>query len=155
MNPRLTRYSLFELGFDARMQKIIQGAISTVYLNYSTVQRYFPRCDVAGSYAPAWFRHLSLAGAVPAKCRECDHIVEGQCTRVRGNLIDLDHGPCPMEGSSMPASYQVKGVWTFVPAKCSTCQHLVLNRIGTLVCTYDQERWGDWEPGRVSSHSAS
>jgi hypothetical protein len=154
---------VIELGLEAREQGIIRKAISTIYMKYSTVQRYFPHCPVEGSYDSVGYGHLSLRGAVPTKCSSCEHVFEAQCARVSGSLIDLDHGPCPIEGSSRPASYEIKGIWTFVPTKCSTCQYLGLSIIGKLVCKYDSERWGDfprgmdwgdWEPGEeVGMHN--
>lgn len=108
----------------------------------------FPRCTVPGSVDRVPYGHF-MWGAIPQKCRSCDHLFEGGCTRaieqVQGYLA-LDHGPCPIKGPTNPVlvdtPYYTSKV--YVPSKCQSCRYLELDRIRGFVCNYERERWGSF-----------
>jgi hypothetical protein len=106
----------------------------------------FPRCTVVGPVEPVPYSHF-ISGAVPRKCRTCEHLFEGGCRRaieqVQGYL-SLDHGPCPVKGPTDPVLVETTHFKSkvYVPSKCERCPNLELDRIRGFVCNLDRERWG-------------
>lgn len=108
----------------------------------------FPRCTVSGSVEPVQYSHF-ISGAVPSKCRHCNYLFEGGCTRAMEQVqgyLSLDHGPCPVKGPTDPVlvetRYYVSKV--YVPSKCSSCRHLFLESYGGFVCNFERVKWGDF-----------
>lgn len=129
--------------------------------------QYFPRCPVNGPIdPPVAFGHMGSRGAVPAKCGQCCHLFEGECTRYInevGHYLHLDHGPCGINGPTDPVTYEdefIKGK-ADVPRKCSKCNFLAIHPIFGFHCTKDSDKWGDfhrgldwgdWNPDFVTLH---
>lgn len=112
---------------------------------YRTV---FPRCTVPGSFEPEPYSHL-INGAVPRKCRECDHLFEGSCRRAMAQVqgyLSLDHGPCPIKGPTDPVLVETQHYLSkvYVPSKCRTCRNLLLDSIQGFVCNLEREKWGSF-----------
>lgn len=110
---------------------------------YRTV---IPRCVVVGSLEPVSYSHF-MTGAIPAKCRACENMFEGGCTRameqVQGYLA-LDHGPCPVRGPTEPVIVETEHYTSklFVPAKCERCRFLELEKARGFVCNFERAKWG-------------
>jgi hypothetical protein len=115
--------------------------------------RYFPPCPVDGPIdPPVAFGHVCLTGAVPAKCAQCPHLFEGECTRYIedvGQYLHLDYGPCGINGSTDPVTFENQFVKAKVevPRKCATCRHLAVHSIHGFHCTKDSDKWGDFHRG--------
>lgn len=114
---------------------------------------YFPPCPVDGPIEPPVpFGHLGLRGAVPHKCRSCEHLFEGSCTRyfdMVGGYLHLDHGPCGIPGPTDPVFFEDQFVTSKVevPRKCATCVFLKTDRIRGFSCKKDTAQWGDFPRG--------
>jgi len=108
----------------------------------------FPRCPVVGPVRPgARFRHGGYEGSVPAKCVDCEHLFEGDCTRGSafvGTYLVLDHGPCFREGATNPVpQHSSRGSEDLsVPLKCLDCLYLRTDRILGSTCGSESETWG-------------
>lgn len=128
----------------------------------------FPICTVSGGYKPVAYNHFG-AGAVPAKCRKCDALFEGGCTRAMDlvqRYLALDHGPCGVKGPTDPVRYENEWMRSKVevPRKCASCPHLEVNRSRGLHCDKDRDVWGNfprgldwgaWRPGQPDLTLAS
>lgn len=103
--------------------------------------RYFPPCPVDGPIdPPVAFGHMGSRGAVPAKCGQCRHLFEGECTRfieTVGHYLHLDHGPCGINGPTDPVTYEDEFIKAKVevPRKCSRCRFLAVHQIFGFHCT--------------------
>lgn len=125
------------------------------------IPRYFPRCEVEGSITPAKpFVHLTLEGAVPAKCGSCKLLFEGECRRnphrvhymhLDYGYMHLDHGPCPIPGDTSPVTFtfqvEDRSYTVFIPRKCENCKYLGSDDILLAYCNQDSEIWGDFQRG--------
>ena len=115
--------------------------------------RYFPPCPVDGPIdPPVAFGHMGSHGAVPAKCGQCRHLFEGECTRyieTVGHYLHLDHGPCGINGPTDPVTYEDEFIKAKVevPRKCSRCRFLAVHPIFGFHCTKDADKWGDFHRG--------
>lgn len=88
-----------------------------------------------------------MTGAVPAKCRTCENLFEGGCTRAIEQVkwyLALDHGPCPVRGSTKPVTVETDYYTSkvFVPEKCQHCQFLELEKSRGFVCNFERPKWG-------------
>lgn len=120
------------------------------------LRHQFPICQVEGPIEPAVpFSHMGLGGAIPNKCRNCQLMFEGSCTRgmyVGITYLQLDYGPCGIDGptDSVVFDYMEQKRRVGIPRKCSTCHFLKVGSTG-LPCRKDAEKWGgrglDWGDG--------
>lgn len=98
-------------------------------------------CPFTGSQEPVPYGHLGLRASIPSKCKGCEFFFEGQCKKISNRLMRLDYGFCGIEGSKElvddPRSRRK------IPKKCSSCEFLKEHEIYGLVCTKDQELWGE------------
>lgn len=102
---------------------------------------YEKECPFEGDQSPAEVQSGPLRYARPAKCVGCVNFHEMRCKVITNRYLRLDYGFCGIEGSKELVDHpKAKRA---IPAKCSTCQYLGEKPLYGLVCTKDEEAWGD------------
>jgi len=106
---------------------------------------YEKECPIDGSQEPVSWGHLGIEAKVPEKCRACEFFFEGKCKQIRNRLVRLDYGFCGVEGSKeLVEDSRAKRK---IPKKCSECQFLKEHDVLGLVCSKDEEIWGEMPRG--------
>jgi len=106
---------------------------------------YKKECPFDGSQKPVPAAHLTGAFSIPEKCDGCEFFFEGRCKKITNRLLRLDYGFCGIEGSKeLVSDPRAKRK---MPLKCVSCPFLKTHEILGLVCTKDQELWGDLPRG--------
>jgi hypothetical protein len=126
-----------------------QSELSIVYNDKCMRKRYFPSCTVDGLIEPPIpFKHMASSGAVPNKCRNCQHFFEGECLRAideQHRYLKLDYGFCGIPGETDPVFYQNDRIVSDIeiPRKCAECIFLT----SRFSCQKDAHKWGDFSRG--------
>jgi hypothetical protein len=102
---------------------------------------YEKECPFEGPQQPVSASHLASRFSIPKKCRGCQFYFEGSCKKITNRLLRLDYGFCGIEGSKeLVSDPRAKRK---IPLKCASCPFLKEHDILGLVCSKDQEIWGD------------
>lgn len=111
------------------------------------LDRCFPSCPVKGNLKPVPFEHLCSRGAVPRKCILCPYLFEGECMRVEGRYMHLDHGPCDVIDKEpslieIEKRRQNRTIRYRIPFKCEKCKHLGWDNLRLFYCRVELDVWG-------------
>lgn len=102
---------------------------------------YQSECPFEGPQDPDPRTHMGLHFSIPRKCGSCQFYFEGGCRKITNRLVRLDYGFCGIEGSKeLVSDPRAK---RRIPLKCQTCSFLKENEAYRLICTKDQELWGE------------
>ena len=114
-------------------------------VSMNTPEIYKKECPFEGSQEPVPVGHLAASFSIPKKCKGCQFYFEGQCKLISKRLLRLDYGFCGIEGSKEMVS-DPRSKYK-IPKKCASCVFLKTDEVLGLVCSKDQEFWGDTPRG--------